>query len=200
MLSELPFHYQAVEFRIKQAVLPWETAHAHRLRREVFCVEQGIFEGSDHDQVDTRAQVLVALACIGGMPDQVVGTVRIHEDEPGVWSGSRLAVDAAYRKQSHLGATLIRLAVCSAHAQGCTTFLANVQSQNVPLFVRMHWTSLGELSLLGRPHHRMRADLAYYPPCDTPHTGFVTRPDPRRSPFNPTIQGAHHVSQAASHP
>ena len=181
MLSDLPLHYQPAEYRIKQAVLPWETDRAHQLRRQVFCTEQGIFDQDDRDQVDSSAQLLVALACVGGMPDQVVGTVRIHQEAPGVWLGSRLAVDAAFRKQSQLGATLIRLAVCSARAQGCTTFLANVQSQNVPLFVRMHWETLHELTLLGRPHHRMQAELAFYPPCHTPGAGFVTRPDPRRN-------------------
>jgi putative N-acetyltransferase (TIGR04045 family) len=180
MLCELPSDYQPAEYRIKQAGLAWETEHAYRLRRQVFCAEQGIFDGDDRDDIDARAQLLVALACIGGTPEQVVGTVRIHEEEPGVWFGSRLAVDAAFRKQGQLGATLIRLAVSSARAQGCKTFLAHVQSQNLPLFVRMHWDPLRELSLLGRPHHLMQADLACYPPCHTPHTGFVTRSGTRR--------------------
>jgi putative N-acetyltransferase (TIGR04045 family) len=150
------------------------------LRRQVFCVEQGIFDGDDRDDIDARAQLLVALACVGGTPEKVVGTVRIHEEEPGLWFGSRLAVDAAFRKQGQLGATLIRLAVCSANAQGCRTFRAHVQSQNLALFVRMHWHPLHELSLLGRPHHLMQADLARYPPCHVPHTGFVTRSGTRR--------------------
>ena len=132
MLCELPFDYQPAEYRVKQASLAWEIEHAYRLRRKVFCAEQGIFDGDDRDDIDSRAQLLVALACIGAMPDQVVGTVRIHEEEPGLWFGSRLAVDTAFRKQGQLGATLIRLAVSSARAQGCTTFLEHVQSQNVP--------------------------------------------------------------------
>jgi putative N-acetyltransferase (TIGR04045 family) len=174
MLCELPSHYHPVEYRVKQAGLAWEADGAHRLRRQVFCNEQGIFDLDDRDHIDPCAQLLVALACVGGMPDQVVGTVRIHEKAPGVWFGSRLAVDAGFRKQGHLGATLIRLAVSSAHAQGCHTFLAHVQSQNLPLFVRMHWEPLRELSLLGRLHHLMQADLACYPPCHTPYSGFVT--------------------------
>ncbi|MFP3534813.1 GNAT family N-acetyltransferase, partial [Burkholderia sp. SIMBA_042] len=67
-------------------------------------------------------------------PGTVVGTVRIHESEPSVWFGSRLAVHDAFRGHSRIGATLIRLAVSSAHALGCRRFLAHVQSQNVPLF------------------------------------------------------------------
>lgn len=181
MLSELPSTYRPVEYRVKQAAQGWEREEAHRLRRQVFCTEQGLFGDDDRDGTDDRAQLLVALACIAGMPDEVVGTVRIHEEEPGLWFGSRLAVDAAHRKQGQLGATLIRLAVCSAHAQGCRTFLAHVQSQNLPLFVRMHWTPLREMELLGRSHHLMRADLDCYPPCSTPETGFVACSGARRA-------------------
>ena len=41
---------------------------------------------------------------------------------PGLWWGSRLAVHAAFRHHGRIGATLIRLAVCSAHARGCQHF------------------------------------------------------------------------------
>ncbi|NYI01917.1 MSMEG_0567/Sll0786 family nitrogen starvation N-acetyltransferase [Cupriavidus plantarum] len=160
-------------FRIRWATSRWEADEAMRLRRAVFCVEQGIFDSDDRDEIDEMAQLLVAVKSETGKADVVVGTVRIHESEPGVWYGSRLAVDTAFRNQGKIGATLIRLAVSSAHAMGCRRFLAHVQSQNEPLFRRLHWQSLGEETLLGRPHHRMEADLAYYPPCTTPHVGFT---------------------------
>jgi hypothetical protein len=63
--------------------------------------------------IDASAQMIVALACVGGVPDDVVGTVRIHEAEPGLWWGSRLAVHAAFRHHGRIGATLIRLAVAA---------------------------------------------------------------------------------------
>ena len=72
-----------------------------------------------------------------------------------------------------IGADLIRLAVSSAHARGCERFLANVQSQNALLFQRLHWRSLEEFDWFGRPHHRMEADLAHYPPFRTPEVGFL---------------------------
>ena len=100
-------------------------------------------------------------------------TVRIHEPEPGIWYGSRLAVDRRYRRAGALGAALIRLAVSSAHARGCRTFLAHVQSQNALLFQRLHWQVLDEVELHGRPHMRMQADLAFYPPFATPEAGFL---------------------------
>ncbi|WGS48713.1 GNAT family N-acetyltransferase [Paraburkholderia sp. D15] len=167
--------YTPNEFRIKWTTLDWEAEQAFRLRRAVFCIEQGIFVGDDRDEIDRHAQQLVALSCVAGMPEQVVGTVRIHRDRGNVWFGSRLAVHAAFRRHGKIGATLIRLAVSSAHALGCETFLAHVQSQNVPLFNAMHWDTLAEETLLGRPHHLMRAQLDWYPPCTTPNGGFVTR-------------------------
>jgi putative N-acetyltransferase (TIGR04045 family) len=162
------------EFRIKWTTLDWEAEEAFRLRRAVFCIEQGIFAGDDRDNIDQHAQQLVAVSCVAGMPEQVVGTVRIHRDHDNVWFGSRLAVHAAFRRYGKIGATLIRLAVSSAHALGCDTFLAHVQSQNVPLFQAMHWDVLAEETLLGRPHHLMQAQLNAYPPCVKPYGGFVT--------------------------
>ena len=169
--------YAPSEFRIKWTTLDWEADEAYKLRRAVFCIEQGIFVGDDRDDIDRHAQQLVAVSCVAGMPEQVVGTVRIHRDErgPHQWFGSRLAVHAAFRRHGKIGATLIRLAVSSAHALGCETFLAHVQSQNVPLFRALHWDALAEESLLGRPHHLMQAQLDRYPPCVTPLSGFVTR-------------------------
>src|SRR5258707_2160339 len=102
--------YTPASYTIKWTTLPWEANEAYKLRRAVFCVEQGIFVGDDRDEIDERAQQLVAVSCIAGMPEQVVGTVRIHEAEPGVWFGSRLAVHAAVRKHGQNGSTLIGLA------------------------------------------------------------------------------------------
>ncbi|MDM0014485.1 GNAT family N-acetyltransferase [Variovorax sp. J22P168] len=174
-LDEPVAAYAPVEFLVREAVQPWERTQARALRRAVFCIEQGIFAGDDRDAIDDHAQLLVAMSCIGGMPDQVVGTVRIHEAEPGLWWGSRLAVHAGFRNQGHLGATLIRLAVTRAHAQGCHTFLAHVQAQNEPLFHRLHWHTRARLALHGRSHVEMQPDLAFYPPCHDPLSGFVSR-------------------------
>jgi putative N-acetyltransferase (TIGR04045 family) len=171
----VPALYTPTEYRIKWTTLPWEAEEAFKLRRAVFCIEQGIFVGDDRDEIDERAQHLVAVSCIAGMPEQVVGTVRIHQEGPQLWFGSRLAVHAAFRRHSKIGATLIRLAVTSAHAIGCETFLAHVQSQNVPLFRTLHWDALSQEMLHGRSHHLMQAQLEHYPPCATPHSGFVTK-------------------------
>lgn len=169
-----PFErFSPSEFRIKFAASRWERDGACALRRQVFCEEQGLFAQDDRDDVDDYAITLVALSMLGVAADQVVGTVRIHEDEPGLWRGSRLAVVRECRRIGAVGATLIRLAVSSAHAMGARSFLAHVQAQNAPLFLQMHWEPLEEVELHGRPHVKMRADLDFYPPCHAPEVGYV---------------------------
>lgn len=174
-IVDAPPAYAPCSFRVKWVDSAWELAQAHALRRAVFCIEQGVFVGDDLDAIDGHAQTLVAVSQVGGMPDQVVGTVRIHEQEAGLWWGSRLAVHAAFRRHGQLGATLIRLAVGSAHARGSRVFLAHVQAQNVPLFEKLRWQRLKDETLHGRPHALMQADLAAYPPCHDPVTGFLAR-------------------------
>lgn len=178
LFCELPAAFAPCEFRIKWADGGWEINQARRLRRAVFCDEQGVFDGDDLDSVDAHAQPLVALSCVGGMAEAVVGTVRIHADsdrDSGLWWGSRLAVETNFRHVGRIGATLIRLAVCSAHARGARIFLAHVQAQNQALFEKLHWKALRAETLHGRPHLLMQADLAMYPPCHDPLTGFVSR-------------------------
>jgi putative N-acetyltransferase (TIGR04045 family) len=161
------------EFQVKFAASRWEREQSYTLRRAVFCREQGIFTGDDRDDVDEYAIPIVAVSMLGVVADRVVGTVRIHEEEPGLWWGSRLAVDADYRRVGDLGKALIRLAVGSAHAMGCQTFLAHVQEQNGVFFRRLHWSIVDRLELHGRPHLRMQADLDHYPPCLSPEQGLV---------------------------
>lgn len=175
-LCELSIDYTPVEYLVREAAQAWERDEAMALRRAVFCIEQGIFAQDDRDEIDERAQLLVAMSCNAGMPEQVVGTVRIQRGEAvGEWWGSRLAVHPAFRGHVHLGATLIRLAVSRAHALDCERFFAHVQIQNVPLFRKLGWQVLGETAIHGRPHARMQADLGFYPPCHDPVSGLVIR-------------------------
>ncbi|WP_428032033.1 MSMEG_0567/Sll0786 family nitrogen starvation N-acetyltransferase [Ancylobacter sp.] len=164
--------FLAADFQVKFATQTWEKRGAAQLRHQVFCEEQGLFAGDDRDAIDAAAIPLVAVSLLGLLADDVVGTVRIHESEPGTWWGSRLAVAQDYRKVGALGAALIRLAVSSAHARGATKFLAHVQSQNALLFRRLHWSVVEEKQLHGRPHVLMQADLGFYPPLLDAETGF----------------------------
>jgi putative N-acetyltransferase (TIGR04045 family) len=129
------------------------------LRRSIFCEEQGLFGGSDRDQVDVSAHPIV---CLAG--DDVVGVVRIWEDGPGLWWGGRLGVRRDHRTVGSVGRWLVRTAVGIARAWGARRFQATVQSPNLAFFRRLRWRSLEELELHGLVHHLMEADLDHYPP------------------------------------
>ncbi len=159
------------QFSIRIATETWELAGCRALRRSVFCDEQNLFARDDRDAIDDIAITLAAISWVAVAPDQVVGTVRIHESEPGIWFGSRLAVDRACRRVGGIGTELIRLAVGTAHARGARAFFAHVQQANVKLFQSLHWRSLESVSLHGHPHDLMRADLAHYPPH---HAGDIS--------------------------
>ncbi|MYM33285.1 GNAT family N-acetyltransferase [Duganella sp. FT94W] len=156
--------------RVKLATSSVEHDAARRLRHTVFCQEQGLFNGDDRDEIDLTALTLVA---IGDTADEVIGTVRIHQQGEQVWWGSRLAVARSARRQAAVGSGLIKLAVGTAHALGCHTFLAHVQQQNVAMFTQLHWLALSESVLHGRPHSLMRADLRCYPPIDDAAVGLL---------------------------
>ena len=70
------------EYRVKFATEAWERREAAKLRRQVFCDEQGIFAGDDRDAMDDIAIPIVAISSLGVALEDVVGTVRIHEAEP----------------------------------------------------------------------------------------------------------------------
>ncbi|MET0386511.1 MAG: MSMEG_0567/Sll0786 family nitrogen starvation N-acetyltransferase [Polyangiales bacterium] len=140
---------------------PWQLRGYWALRREIFCRETQLFSSSlrERDEHDRRALPIVALAHCAGLALDVVGVVRIYEDEPGVWYGGRLGVSAAYRKRPSVGSGLIATAVGLAKGQGCERFLARVLAENGRYFGRHHFATCGELELCGRRHFAMQADL-----------------------------------------
>ena len=175
MIELEPRAFHCPGYYIRAASKRFEAEGAQALRHRVFVDEQRIFPDHDRDEIDLIATHLVALSTYAHEADQVVGTVRIHEDSPRLWWGSRLAVDRDFRAVSRLGTELIRLAVCTANARGCDTFLAHVQMQNVPLFEKLHWTSLEEVAIHGTPHMKMQVDPTQYPPCADPVAGWYHR-------------------------
>ncbi len=134
------------------------------LRSAIFCREQHLFEASDRDELDAHAYPIAALdhSATGG--SGVVGVVRILEERPRLWYGGRLGVHGDHRRHNQIGKGLIWKAVTTANGWGCDRFLATVQLQNVRFFQRLHWKSIEELEIRGRPHHLMEADLSYYQP------------------------------------
>lgn len=173
--------YSPHDFVMKIATSPEDLEGFFRVRREIFCEEQGVFTADDRDPFDENMIAIVCKTLIAGMEDGVAGVVRIDERRPGVWHGSRLGVAKDFRRirqfspgmavRNHqpcyhglgaLGAGLIYKAVSTANAIGCQEFLATVQHQNARFFQRLHWEPLEEMMLYGIPHVKMRADLNYY--------------------------------------
>jgi putative N-acetyltransferase (TIGR04045 family) len=155
----------AQRIRAEVAREPWQVEAYFRLRREIFAAEQGIFVDSDEDPFDAHASPIVAQGEIAGMPDGVVGVVRIYRasENEQTWFGGRLGVSRAYRRVGAVGSALITEAVSTAHGWGCRRFLATVQEPNTRYFEHHHFRRLEALELLGRPHFLMEADLARYP-------------------------------------
>jgi len=80
MKKQVKFDYPHSDYTIKWATSEWEINQAKQLRRNVFCLEQGIFDNDDQDDIDDYAQCLIAIANHGCWHDKVVGTVRIHDE------------------------------------------------------------------------------------------------------------------------
>lgn len=129
----------------------------HRIRREVFVAEQGLFVDDDHDERDDRRDTVHVLGLCGAV---AAGAVRCYPlDEPGLWKGDRLAVLPSFRR-SGLGGPLVRFAVSTAGTLGGEQMVAYIQPQNVAVFAHLGWRAVGApVDYVGRPHQRMVIDL-----------------------------------------
>jgi putative N-acetyltransferase (TIGR04045 family) len=145
------------------AIERWQLEGYYDLRRAIFAEEQGLFDASDIDEHDSVATPIVALGHVAGIPDEVIGGVRIYPTERGTWFGGRLGVCPRYRSRGIVGTALIFAAVSTAHAKGCTRFLATIQLPNVPYFERHRFFGVQPIEVCGKPHVLMEADLATYP-------------------------------------
>jgi putative N-acetyltransferase (TIGR04045 family) len=138
-----------------------EAAVHHRIRHEVFVLEQEVFATSDvdaHDVGDDTVKVLAWVASPGG-GWEAGGSVRLYPLEPGIWQGDRLAVLAPFRAWN-LGGHLVRFAVQTAAHLGGVEMVAHVQAGNVRFFERLGWLRRGESEIyVGLPHQLMAIDL-----------------------------------------
>lgn len=133
-----------------------ELAAHHGVRHAVFVVEQGIFDGSDHDEHDPDPRTVHLIGLVDGV---VRGAVRLWPHGDGRWHGDRLAVHPGSR-HAGLGAPLVRLAVATAAAAGGTEMTAHVQLPNVRFFRALGWSPHGAAEdYLGVPHQLMTIGL-----------------------------------------
>jgi AIR synthase-related protein len=170
-------------FEISQAEDAASLAAYRALRAAVFVDEQGLFAGSDRDDVDDDPRTVVLLA--RDRSGTVLGGVRLHPADPGGpdlgwWYGSRLAVYPANRygasglrleSQSNslpgvrrgaayaVGPALIHAACAYAEAAGVLRFEATVQPAAERMFRRLGWVTLAPATVAGRPHVRMRRPI-----------------------------------------
>lgn len=136
---------------------PGERDEHHRIRREVFVREQGLFVDDDVDGRDHEPATVHVLGLVGGRP---AGTVRLYPLGGVVWKGDRLAVLPEHRRW-HVGAPLVRLAVSLAGARGGLRMVASVQVPNTRFFLALGWTPVdGPFELLGVPHQQMTVALS----------------------------------------
>lgn len=137
------------------ASTPELTEH-HRIRHEVFVLEQGLFAGSDADAHDADPATVHLIGLVDGVP---VATVRLWPRADGSWQGDRLAVLPDHRHIG-LGRPLVRLAVRTAAARGGSVMTAQVQLANVTYFRALGWSVDGRpADYLGVPHQPMRIAL-----------------------------------------
>jgi radical SAM protein (TIGR04043 family)/putative N-acetyltransferase (TIGR04045 family) len=138
-----------------------EKSQALSIRHAVFVEEQGLFDGSDQDEYDRSAILLVAQK-----NDRIIGTVRIFPDGSqgsGHWVGGRLAVHRDFRV-FRVGAGLVREAMRQVKKRRCTVFCAHIQEKNVRFFQKLGWAAVGPMEVYcGHPHQQMLADLSRVP-------------------------------------
>ena len=133
-----------------------ELMTAYEIRRQVFVLEQGLFQDSDKDGEDRKSIHLVA-----EKDGEVVGTVRVFPSSSGNghWIGGRLAVKGPFRACG-AGELLVKDAVACVKKRGCTSFTAHVQQENVPFFTQLGWRAIEPVrAYRGRPHQLMEANL-----------------------------------------
>ena len=144
------------EYEFKIIERDSELEDYYRIRNEIFVKEQKIFEDSDIDEYDKDA---IHIAAVQNSTGKIVGAVRCYNPEGDTWVGGRLSAASGFRN-GRVGYNLVRFAVQTVKARGCTKFLAYVQPQNVKFFQRLNWNPVGEIfSHHGKPHQLMEADL-----------------------------------------
>ena len=121
----------------------------------MFVEEQGLFDGSDRDDLDDHPATVVLVARTPG--GEVLGGVRLAPvvHELGWWAGSRLVV--ARGAPPRTGAALVQAACARAEDEGALRFDALVQADKERFFARLGWVARGpdRVEHLGMPHVRM---------------------------------------------
>lgn len=114
-----------------------EVEQALALRRQVFCVEQGVAVAADRDGLDDRAAQIVAVDS-----GRVVGTCRVLVDD-GVGRLGRMAVEAPSRGRG-LGAAILAAAERSASEAGARLMRLHAQRYVEHIYAAAGYAAYGE--------------------------------------------------------
>jgi putative N-acetyltransferase (TIGR04045 family) len=146
-------------FECRRAAGPAEEAAHHRIRHEVFVVEQAVFAGADLDARDAEPSTIKVVGFCDGVAAGAVRLYPLGDAGEGRWQGDRLAVLPEFRAHA-LGRPLVRFAVVTAARLGGREMVAHVQVANVRFFERLGWSCRGDVErYVGLPHQLMAIDL-----------------------------------------
>jgi predicted GNAT family N-acyltransferase len=119
----------AVEIPIRWAAGPEDVSGALAVRERVFCLEQGVPQEEELDELDDQALHLVALEHEDG---SVIATLRLLCDAEDAKIG-RVAVDRAWRRRG-IAARMMGLALARARELGCRRARLAAQLEAVALY------------------------------------------------------------------
>ncbi|WP_207842258.1 MSMEG_0567/sll0787 family protein [Williamsia soli] len=151
-----PVTTPSVGFLIQPAESRTHLADYNALRHDAFVVEQGLFAGTDHDDIDDDPRTVVL--CAIDDDGTLLGGVRLAPattDDIGWWTGSRLVVAPTDHARG-VGPALVRAACAHAENAGVLRFDASVQQRYRPMFSRLGWDHTGDVDVAGVSHAAMR--------------------------------------------
>ncbi|PYE15180.1 putative N-acetyltransferase (TIGR04045 family) [Williamsia limnetica] len=151
-----PARAPSAGFLIQPAENAAHLADYAALRHGAFVVEQGLFSGTDHDDIDDDPRTVVL--CAIGDDGAFLGGVRLAPATPediGWWTGSRLVVAPTDHARG-VGPALVRAACAHAENAGVLRFDAAVQQRYAPMFSRLGWDRVADVDVAGVSHAAMR--------------------------------------------
>ena len=119
-----------------------ERAASYRLRWEVLRAPHGEPRGSEQDDREFAAYLVVALDDADGT-DVVVGTGRLHEVSPGVAQVRYMAIAPSHRGQG-IGAGVLHALEAHAIAQGMNRIRLNARESATGFYTRHGYVDVGE--------------------------------------------------------
>ena len=119
-----------------------ERAASYRLRWEVLRAPHGEPRGSEQDDREFEAYLVVALDDAVGT-DVVVGTGRLHEVSPGVAQIRYMAIAPSHRGQG-IGAGVLRALEARAIARGVECIRLNARESAIGFYTRHGYIDIGE--------------------------------------------------------